>query len=125
MDVLIELLGVIPELLLDLGLENERVLGLKQKDLDRYADGQGVAALSIRKRLTDMPPVQRKRLIRFTRVCFLLMLLSVLGVFFLTAILMENISGWFFLLGLAVEIMVFIVGYQAWKRKLMIMSQPM
>ena len=122
MEILMEFLGVLPEILLDLGLSNDNILCMKQKDLEKYSSEQGMGVLSIRDRLVNMPMQRRKQLVWFTRVSFILMFLGMVGIIFVTAALMESISGWFFLLGLIAEIAVFVIGYQLWKRKLQIMT---
>lgn len=122
MEILMEFLGVLPEILLDLGLSNDNILCMKQKDLEKYSSEQGMGVLSIRDRLVNMPMQRRKQLVWFTRVSFILMFLGMVGIIFVTAALMESISGWFFLLGLIAEIAVFVIGYQLWKRKLLTMT---
>ena len=122
MEILMEFLGVLPEILLDLGLSNDNILCMKQKDLEKYSSEQGMGVLSIRDRLVNMPMQRRKQLVWFTRISFILMFLGMVGIIFVTAALMESISGWFFLLGLIAEIAVFVIGYQLWKRKLQIMT---
>ena len=122
MEILMEFLGVLPEILLDLGLSNDNILCMKQKDLEKYSSEQGMGVLSIRDRLVNMPMQRRKQLVWFTRISFILMFLGMIGIIFVTAALMESISGWFFLLGLIAEIAVFVIGYQLWKRKLQIMT---
>lgn len=118
MEILMEFLGVLPEILLDLGLSNDNILCMKQKDLEKYSNEQGMGVLSIRDRLVNMPMQRRKQLVWFTRISFILMFLGMIGIIFVTAALMESISGWFFLLGLIAEIAVFVIGYQLWKRRL-------
>lgn len=122
MEILMEFLGVLPEILLDLGLSNDNILCMKQKDLEKYSSEQGMGVLSIRDRLVNMPMQRRKQLVWFTRISFILMFLGMVGIIFVTTALMESISGWFFLLGLIAEIAVFVIGYQLWKRKLQIMT---
>lgn len=122
MEILMEFLGVLPEILLDLGLSNDNILCMKQKDLEKYSSEQGMGVLSIRDRLVNMPMQRRKQLVWFTRISFILMFLGMIGIIFVTAALMESISGWFFLLGLIAEIAVFVIGYQLWKRKLLTMT---
>ena len=122
MEILMEFLGVLPEILLDLGLSNDNILCMKQKDLEKYSSEQGMGVLSIRDRLVNMPMQRRKQLVLFTRISFILMFLGMVGIIFVTAALMESISGWFFLLGLIAEIAVFVIGYQLWKRKLLTMT---
>ena len=123
MEVLIELLLVVPEIIADFVLEIVFGKGAKSEDpqeIPREENG-GLDAIIVR--MGRMQPEQKKRLKRFNAITAILVGSVVIAVTIVTVNLMETYSGWFSLLGLAVQIIFSVVAYKWWKRKALRMTE--
>ena len=123
MEVLIELLLVVPEIIADFVLGIVFGKGAKSEDpqeIPREENG-GLDAIIVR--MGRMQSEQKKRLKRFNAITAILVGSVVIAVTIVTENLMETYSGWFFLLGLAVQIIFSVVAYQWWKRKALRMTE--
>ena len=76
----------------------------------------------IARRMEGMTPEDRKRMIRFNNMAFLLMALVTFVIGILTMMLMNAVSGWLWILGVLVEIVMAFWAYGRWKKKAMEMT---
>ena len=115
-EALFEFLFVIPEIFADCVLG--AIFGIKTKS----DDGQEVpleqygALYAIVGRMAKMQPEQKRKLKLFNLITFLVIGGGIVGIAILTANLMELYSGWFLILGIAVQVILTVVGYQWWKK---------
>ena len=120
MEVLLEFLFLIPEIFIDMLC----VCGLTanpSKARQFTGEEQG-GIYVVARRMADMTPEGRKRMIRFNNVSFLLIALGTLLIGIITMVLMNAVSGWFWILGLALEIIMATLAYHYWKNKALAMT---
>lgn len=120
MELLLEFLFLIPEIFIDL-LCVSGLTANSRKERHFFGEEQSGIHL-IARRMEDMTLEDRKRLIRFNNVTFLLIALGTLGIGILTMELMNAVSGWFWMLGMVVEIIMTVWAYSYWKKKAMEMT---
>lgn len=123
MEVLIELLLVVPEIIADFVLGIVFGKGAKHEDPQEVPREENGGLDAIVVRMGRMQPEQKKKLKRFNAITTILVGSVVIAVTIVTEMLMETYSGWFFLPGLAVQIIFSVAVYQWWKRKALRMTE--
>ncbi len=116
MEALFEFLFVIPEIFADCVLGAIFWIKRKSEDGREIPLEQYGALYAIVGRMAKMPPVQKRKLKLFNLITFLVIGGGIVGIAILTANLMELYSGWFLILGIAVQVILTVVGYQWWKK---------
>lgn len=116
MEALFEFLFVIPEIFADCVLG--AIFGIKtESDAGREVPLEQYGALyAIVGRMAKMQPEPKRKLKLFNLITFLVIGGGIVGIAILTANLMELYSGWFLILGIAVQVILTVVGYQWWKK---------
>ena len=120
MELLLEFLFVIPEMFFDLlGISG---LTANSKKGRHFSKEEPDGIYMIARRMADMTLEDRKKMIRFNNVSFLLIALGTFGIGILTVALMSAVSGWLWILGVVVEIVMAVWAYGRWKKKAMEMT---
>ena len=120
-ELLFEFLFAIPELLFDFGAGGYKGLTAKVEDGKPLTD-QIAGINAVMAHMAQMSPDGRKKMLRFNRFSFIIMALITIAIAIITIFLMESYSGWFWILGITVEIVVTVFMYRAWKRKALAMN---
>ena len=122
MEALFEFLFVIPEIFADCVLG--AIFGIKTKSDDgREVPLEQYGALyAIVGRMAKMQPEQKRKLKLFNLITFLVIGGGIVGIAILTANLMETYSGWLWLPGIVIQVIITVVGYQWWKKMALRMS---
>lgn len=120
MEILFEFLFLVPELFFDmLGIHGFTTNGRKKR---KFSGEESGTIYLIARRMENMSPEGRRRMVRFNGVTFLLIALGTFAIGILTIGLMSSISGWFWIPGVAVEILMAVLAYGCWKRKALEMT---
>ena len=120
MEFLFEFLFLIPETFFDLLCISGLTVN-PRKERHFSGDEQG-GIYFIARRMEGMTPEDRKRMIRFNNMAFLLMALVTFVIGILTMMLMNAVSGWLWILGVLVEIVMAFWAYGRWKKKALEMT---
>lgn len=120
MELLLEFLFVVPELFFDMLC----VCGFtaNPKKGRRFPEEESGGIYLIATRMADMTLEDRKRMIRFNNISFLLIAVATFAIGIGTIMLMYAVSGWFWILGIAVEIIMAVWAYGRWKKKALAMT---
>ena len=121
MEFLFEFLFLIPETFFDLLCISGLTVNPRK---ERHFPGEEQGGIYfIARRMEGMTPEDRKQMIRFNNASFFLIALGTFVIGILTMSLMSAMSGWFWILGVAVEIVMAVWAYKRWKKKAMEMTE--
>jgi hypothetical protein len=120
MELLLEFLFLIPEMFFDmLGISGLTANSGKGR---HFSEEEPSGMYLIARRMADMSLEDRKRVIRFNNVSFLVIALGTFGIGILTMLLMNAVSGWFWILGVVMETILAVLAYRCWKKKALEMT---
>lgn len=120
MELLLEFLFVVPEIFLDMLC----ICGFtaNPRKARSFPEDEPKGIYLIATRMADMTPEGRKRMIRFNNISFLLIAAGTFVIGIGTIMLMYAVSGWFWILGVIIEIIMAAWAYRCWKKKAMAMT---